>query len=363
MVSPIGEPFAAMPMGRMDRAEFFEKLAALDTERLKKALWNLYWRGSSSMRARIEAELDPDQAQRRSRPPAEAVDPEWVLSEVSDFVALARLGAYLGGDRRVSPRERSRWRFTFQRLVKDAEHAARADALGGGATALEQLVDLACELRGYDYFRSEDPVEAARFVVSDAATLLWSGIRDQSGFAEFAERAAPQFVRWESRFGWTRTGGGRLREKETSLASVLARMLPAPDMWAQFTDRYLDALDQVAPRAEPTPKGARQRAGWNREDRTAALAEWHLLLIDKLVGSEAEDRLDRLSRHPALAGPELRFFEAELADRRGDDATARTLVYEALEKLPGHRRFIDFAVRIGAPLPPRSQQIVKERER
>ena len=24
-------------------------------------LWNLYWRGSSAMRERIEAELDPDQ--------------------------------------------------------------------------------------------------------------------------------------------------------------------------------------------------------------------------------------------------------------------------------------------------------------
>jgi hypothetical protein len=30
---------------------------------------------------------------------------------------------------------------------------------------VEQLIDLACEMRDYDYFRSEDPVEAARFVV------------------------------------------------------------------------------------------------------------------------------------------------------------------------------------------------------
>ena len=90
---------------------------------------------------------------------------------------------------------------------------------------MEQLIELACELRGYDYFRSEDPIEAARFVVSDATALLWSRVQSQLGFSEFAQRAAPQLVRWESRYGWTRYGVGRTREKETSLASVLGRML------------------------------------------------------------------------------------------------------------------------------------------
>jgi len=45
---------------------------------------------------------------------------------VSDFIALARSGAYIAGDRRVSSRERTRWRLTFQRLVTDAERALRA---------------------------------------------------------------------------------------------------------------------------------------------------------------------------------------------------------------------------------------------
>jgi len=107
-------------MERMDREEFFERLSVLDEARLKKALWNLYWRGAAPMRQRIEAELDPD-GLHRQRAAAEVVDPKWTLSEVREFVGLARSGAYLAGDRRVSPRERTRWRFTFRRLVKDAE--------------------------------------------------------------------------------------------------------------------------------------------------------------------------------------------------------------------------------------------------
>jgi len=52
-------------------------------------------------------------------------------------------------------------------------------------------------------------------------------VRDRHGFAVFAERAAPQLIRWESRWGWTRHGDDKVSEKETSLASVLARMLRA----------------------------------------------------------------------------------------------------------------------------------------
>jgi hypothetical protein len=44
----------AMPAHRMNRDEFYRKLAPLDEERLKKALWTLYWRGSAPMRERIE---------------------------------------------------------------------------------------------------------------------------------------------------------------------------------------------------------------------------------------------------------------------------------------------------------------------
>ena len=79
-------------MDRMDREQFFARLGALDEERLKKALWNLYWRGTATFRQRIEAELDPDGPRPRRQEP-EPVDPEGTLDEVRDFVALARSGA------------------------------------------------------------------------------------------------------------------------------------------------------------------------------------------------------------------------------------------------------------------------------
>jgi hypothetical protein len=350
-----------MPIGRMNREQFFGQLAALDERRLKKALWNLYWRGSAATRRRIEAEIDPDPQDRGKRPPKEPVDPQQVLDEVRDFVALARSGAYMAGDRRVSPRERTRWRLTFKRLAGDAQDGLRAQDATAAATALEQLIDLACESRHYEYFHSEDPMEAAGFVVSDAVALLWAALQAQLGFAGFADRAAPQLIRWESRHGWTRSGWGRVSQKETQLASVLARMLPALDAWVGFADRYLDALDQVARSDAARPKRAWQPTDYDCERRTGELAEWHRLLLERLTGSEAEDRLDRLARHPALGGPEFEFLKAQLAHQRGDASGAHSRVQAALQHLPGHQDFLDFATEIGAPLPPRAQQVIQER--
>jgi hypothetical protein len=216
-----------MAAKRMSREEFFAKLAPLDEDRLRKALWNLYWRGSASMRERIEAELDPAEQDRRKRAAAQPADPDLVLSEVREFAELARAGAYIAGDRRVSPKERTRWRVTFRRLAADAQSALRAEDAGPAEEALALIIGLACEMKDRQYFRSEDPVEAARFVVSDATALLWETMRDRHGFAAFAQRAAPQLLHWESRYGWTR-GWGQVHQKETSLASVLAGCWPHP---------------------------------------------------------------------------------------------------------------------------------------
>ena len=76
-------------------------------DRIKKALWNLYWRGSAQLRERIESELDPAQDALRKRAAAEPPDPDTVLWEVRDFAELARAGAYLAGDR-ASPRRSGR---------------------------------------------------------------------------------------------------------------------------------------------------------------------------------------------------------------------------------------------------------------
>jgi hypothetical protein len=117
-------------MDRMDREQYFARLTALDEERMKKALWNRYRRGTATVRQCIEAELDPDGPAPRRKEPV-AAGPDGTLDELRELIALARSGAYLAGDRRVSPPERTRWRFTFQRLVKETELALRDDEIVG----------------------------------------------------------------------------------------------------------------------------------------------------------------------------------------------------------------------------------------
>jgi hypothetical protein len=41
-----------------------------------------------------------------------------------------------------------------------------------------------------------------------------------------------------------------------------------------------------------------------------------LLVLDRILGSEAEDLLDRLAVHPALGGRALEEFKAQLARQR-----------------------------------------------
>ncbi len=347
-------------MDRMNREQFFARLAALDEEHLKRALWNLYWRGTAAVRQRVESELDPG-GPRPRRKQTEPVDPDATLDEVRHFAALARSGAYLAGDRRVSPRERTRWRFTFQRLVKETELALGDDDIDAGTEAMALLLDLVQEMRDYDYFRSEDPIEAARIVVSDEASLLWSRVLNRLGFAEFARSAAPQLVRWESEYGWTRTGFGRVSEMETPLATVLEGLLAVPDHWDAFTDRYLEALDEVATYRASESRSGRHQSDGGRDRRTSNLAQWHRMLLDRLLGGDNEERLDRIGAHPALSGPNLLYFQAQLARRRGDEESARRLITSALNRLPGHRDFIALAQEIGAPLPERSRAIARSR--
>jgi hypothetical protein len=333
----------------MNREQFFRVVSGLDEDRLRKALWNLYWRGTANVRERIEVEFASDGRSRPPRPAKTPVDPETVRYEVDEFVSLARSGAYLGGDRRVSPRERSRWRFTFKRLAAEAQDALRAEDGDPAASALEQLVDLACEARDREYFRSDDPAAAANFVVSDAAAVLWASTWKLYGFQMFAETAAPQLIRWESRYGWTRYGEGSVAAKETSLAVVLARMLRVADTWEGFAEQYVRALDKLSQRdasARRIPRSAQ-----TAEERSRALAEWHGLLLENLVDTDG-GLLDRIAGHAALGGPEQTFLSARLSHRRGNTDVARDLVTSSLRKLPGHKDFREFAAEIGATAPP-----------
>jgi hypothetical protein len=86
----------------MNREEFFAKLSPFDEDRLRKVLWNLYWRGSAQLRERIEDELDPAEAGRKKRASAEPADPAWVLYEVRDFAGRAPISAATGWSRRRS---------------------------------------------------------------------------------------------------------------------------------------------------------------------------------------------------------------------------------------------------------------------
>jgi hypothetical protein len=186
---------------------------------------------------------------------------------VTTFVELAKAGAYMGGDRRVHHTERSKWRHTFRGLVADALAALQADDPAPAQRAVGKIVDLAREMRGYDYFHSDDPVEAAKFVVSDAVAVLWESVLRHDGPAAFASRVPGQLIRWESDYGWTRRGYGQVAEQETALAVPLAQLLATPDMWRTFAGSLLTSMSRRAERRgdEPTA-GQVGRAAHTRED-------------------------------------------------------------------------------------------------
>lgn len=301
---------------------------------MRKALWTVYWRGTAPVRERIEGLLEPDAAPTAARGKKAVREPRAVLAEVREVVALARAGAYLGRDRRVSPKERTRWRFTFRRLATEAVESLRAedrDDVDLAGEAVAALVDLACETKGYDLFRSEEPIEAARFVVSDAVAALWTRRRDVHGMSEFLPEATDQLVRWEQEYGWTRGGYGWVSERETSLAQVLTRLLVTSESWGAAADCYLDSLD------------AAPGTGRSRRDLASNLLEWHLALLRRLVGGEYDKLLDRLAAHPALTGPDATFLRAHVALERGDEEEALSLVRKCLSVLPGHRDYRAFA--------------------
>jgi hypothetical protein len=264
---------------------------------------------------------------------------------------LAEDGAYMAGDRRVHHTERSKWRLTFRRLAGDALAALQADDPGPAQQAVAAIIDLACDLRSYDYFHSDDPVEAAKLVVSDVVAVLWESVLRHDGFAAFAQSVPEQLIGWESEYGWTRRGYGQVPDKETALAVPLAGLLTTPDMWRAFAESYLDALD-AAGRADPEPRGTRygglDETTYLRRQRTTNLAAWHYELLERFAGTPEDELLDRLVVSPALAGPELTFLRACLAERRGDMSHAAALVTECLQVQPRNQEYLYFAARVGA---------------
>ena len=90
---------------------------------------------------------------------------------------------------------------------------------------------------------------------------------------------------------------------------------------------------------------------------------WALDANNRALVSPEDDLLDRLVASPALAGPELIFLRARIAQRRGDVSQAARLVTRCLEEMPGHQEYLDFALEVGAELPSRAREIAAERAR
>ncbi|MBO0802096.1 MAG: hypothetical protein J2P25_03345 [Nocardiopsaceae bacterium] len=350
-----------MPANRMNRDEFYAAMAPLDETRLRKALWTVYWRGTAQVRMRIEDEFRPPE-QPKVKPKNQVPDPSAILAEVTEFVELAKSGAYMAGDRRVHHTERSKWRFTFKRLVTGALAALAASEPGPAQEAIGKIVDLAIEMKSWDYFHSDDPVEAAKFVVSDAVAALWDSILRHDGVPAFTQRVPAQLIRWEQEYGWTRCGYGQVAEKETSLAEVLARLLTTPDMWRSFAESYVTALEPVRRKdaSQQIWYATSSTPSYRRDERTDNLEEWHDILIERFAGTPEDEFLDRIANSPGLAGPGRDFLRAKIAERRGDTDGAAALISTCLKALPGHRGYLDFAAGLDADLPPAIRKRVDE---
>lgn len=293
---------------KFDRTQFFRTTSGFDRDDLEKMLWTLYWRGDARTRERVEELIDPSQVTVTAPTPPSA---EVVRRNVKEFAALARAGAYLARDRRVSPKERTRWRFTYKDHFAQsfaALSAGTGEEIRPAVEAVSTLITLACETEGFDYFRSEDPIEASKVVISEMVDQLWTGIGRALGPEELCRLSAVQIVHWERKYGWTRFGFGRTSEKESTLAEVLPRHLLTPDMWSSFTEHFIHELDTVAGKKSPSYGTV--------SARTDALEPLNKSLIERLHASGADDRI------------------AALLDNRGLTANGR-------KRMRGYQRALD----------------------
>jgi hypothetical protein len=120
--------------------------------------------------------------------------------------------------------------------------------------------------------------------------------------------------------------GDHPRRRSAQYAAGLRRL-------GRFAGHYLTALDQ-ARTAAPRIYGV--DADYTRTERTGDLADWHLLLLERLEGTDTDHLLDRLVTHPQLTGPELTYLQAHRAIQTGAPDKARALMRDCLKTLPGH---------------------------
>lgn len=222
----------------------------------------------------------------------------------------------------------------------------------GDARSLVHLLEFTHDLKDWEYFRTQDPVEAAKIVFSDRVEVLWRSRIDQAGFSAFLKEAPTQLLRWENPWGWTRYDGSTA-EKQRPLVDVLMRLLPGADALLAFARGYLAALDALSPR-EATAQERKLRSSnvqyeWERAcgQRANRLAHWHGLLLERLLESEEAALLERILAHPTLNGPETWHLLARLRLQQGKRTEAQALVQKALKRLPGSRSIQATALELG----------------
>jgi hypothetical protein len=64
---------------------------------------------------------------------------------------------------------------------------------------------------------------------------------------------------------------------------------------------------------------------------------------------------------PRSRGRSLVFLRARIAERRGDTSQAAALTTKCLKETPGRQAYLDFAVEVGAELPPHARDMAAER--
>lgn len=333
---------------RLSRKELDQLLAPLDAEGLRRMLRELYARGSADLRRRIEAVAVP----RSERPPKAGTPPVDGVAHartVQEFVALARSGAYMGGDRRVSRNERSRWRVPFRALLDDSGSLLSQGDVGNGGDAVTALLDLALDCRDFYYFRSQDVVSALRLVVSDVVDLLWRTSRETLGFPALVARSPRDLLRWESAHGWTRMGYGTVAPKERPLAQVLAALLPSHDAWVSMAGAWLDIFAAAHGRRPAVERSSGRRPEPTYVPSTPATwAVWHELLYSRLRGTDEAPLLERLAAVPERPGWDLWLLRIRLARDAGREDEMRRLCRAALADFPGSPELAAVASEAGA---------------
>ncbi len=339
---------------RLSKDEFGQLLAGRESEELKKMLWELYCRGSADLRRRIEVVAVPRERRlaKAGPPPVDGADH---LTSVREFVRLARAGSYMGGDRHVSRSERAGWKASFRELLDDSGRLLTQGDVGNGAEAMDALLCLALDCRDTYYFRTEDPIGALRIVVSDLVDLLWRSTLAVSGFPALVARVPRDLIRWESPYGWTRWGQGRIAQKERQLADVLAALLSGHDAWVWVADGWVDAFAGLCRARSDRDRVTGQSSGRSSctyvPPTSSTFARWHELLYQRLRGSEAEDRLVRLAVTPGDHGWDLWLLRVRLARDAGRLDQARRIVLDGLEEWPGSRELLAMAAELESPAP------------